>query len=131
MEKPPSDTRNSPPPLPPMLPISTRSVSKAPPPLPPQHGFSTVEKTARPFLKAFACGGVLYVFIVGMILHGGGPNVDYRCGYALTGCLVATVVSGLWCRNDTHKWSWARMIATVLGFYLAFGFVETLGSRQE
>ena len=127
MEMPRSDSQQAPPPLPS---TGTIGASKAPPPLPPQRSVGKAEKTEKPFLKALACGAVLYVAIVGMILLSEAQNVAYRCSYSLMSCLLATVVSGIWCYKDKQKWSWGRIIGTVVGIYGAVVFLQMQGSQQ-
>jgi hypothetical protein len=112
MEVPPPDFKSSPPPL-------------------PGRGASKLAKTKKPFLKAFASGGVLYAAIVVSILLSGAQNIVYRATYSFMSCLVATVATAIWCCKDKQVWSWGRIIGTVIGIYGAVFFIQMQGSAQK
>jgi hypothetical protein len=101
-----------------------------PPPLP-GRGTGKAAKTERPFLKAFASGGVLYAAILGMIIISGAQDIVYRATYTLMSCLVATVATAIWCYKDKQVWSWGRLIGTVIGFYIALVILQMQGRAQH
>jgi hypothetical protein len=128
METPPPDSASSAPPLPP---TSGDSVFVVTPPLPAQEGAGRRVSTKDPFLRAFVCSGVLYAFIVGPFVFGGEPDVAFRCGYSAPACFVAALGTGFWNRAEKETWHWWRVIATVLGIWLAFNLIGFNGQTRH
>lgn len=88
-------------------------------------------KTDKPFQKSFACAGVLFATIIVILITTGAQNLGYRIGYVLTTCLFPALATGTWSFFSGKQWSWGRFAATLIGFYLLFGFMVISGKAQR
>jgi hypothetical protein len=88
-------------------------------------------KTDKPFQKSFACAGVLFAVISVILIATGAQNLSYRIGYALSTSLFPALAAGTWGFFSKKPWSWSRFAATVIGFYLVFGFITFAGKAQR
>lgn len=88
-------------------------------------------KTDKPFQKSFACAGVLFAMIVVILIATGAQNLSYRIGYIFSTCVFPALAAGTWGFFSAKPWSWGRFAATVIGFYLLFGFIMISGKTQR
>ncbi len=88
-------------------------------------------KTDKPFRKSFACAGVLFAVIIVILLATGAQNLSYRIGFVFTTCLFPAFAVGTWGRFSKKTWSWGRVAATVIGFYVVFGLIMISGSTHK
>lgn len=88
-------------------------------------------KTDKPFRKSFACAGVLFAAIVVILIATGADRLGYRIGYVFSTCLFPALATGAWGFLSKKPWSWGRFAATVIGFYLVFGFLMISGQAQR
>jgi hypothetical protein len=88
-------------------------------------------KTDKPFQKSFACAGVLFAIIIVILVATGSDRLSYRIGYVFSTCLFPALAAGAWGFFSKKPWSWGRFAATVIGFYLLFGFIMISGQAQR
>jgi hypothetical protein len=88
-------------------------------------------KSDKPFRKSFACAGVLFAIIVIILIATGAQNLSYRTGYVLCTCVFPALVTGTWGFFSKKSWTWGRFAATVIGFYLVFGFIAISGKTPK
>lgn len=82
----------------------------------------------KPFRKSFACSGVLFTFIIFILLVSGVQLSAYRVGYILSGfCFFPGLGTGIWAALSKKSWNWARFAATVIGF----AFISFILSSQR
>jgi hypothetical protein len=89
-------------------------------------------KSDKPFRKSFACGGVLFVFVLCLSLFVGAKFSAYQTGYFLGNiCLLPALATGLWGWFSKKTWTWGRFAATLIGFVLLFAFVQMSGRTNH
>jgi hypothetical protein len=88
-------------------------------------------KTDKPFRKSFACAGILFVTITVILIATGAQNLSYRIGYVLSTCLFPALATGTWGFFSKKPWAWGRFAATVVVFYLVFGFLMRSGKTHR
>lgn len=88
-------------------------------------------KTDKPFQKSFACAGVLFAIISVILIAAGAQNLSYRIGYVFSTCLFPALATGTWGLFSKKSWPWGKFAATVIGFYLVFGFIMISGKMQN
>jgi len=96
----------------------------------PGHGAPANEKTTAPFLKAFACGGVLFAVFFIFLLASKAPNFTYRITYTSLSCFIPAVITGFWCFKDKQRWSWGRIIGTYVGVAVGLAVLRMQGKTQ-
>ena len=88
-------------------------------------------KTDKPFQKSFACAAVLFAIISGILITTGAQNLSYRIGYVFSTCLFPALATGTWGFFSKKSWPWGRFAATLIIFYLVFGFITISGKMQR
>lgn len=88
-------------------------------------------KADRPFLKSFACGGVLFLALVAWLIAKGADNISYRIGYTMSTCLFPAIITGTWGWFSKKEWSWGRFIATFLLMCIVMGVLLSSGRAQR
>jgi hypothetical protein len=88
-------------------------------------------KTDRPFLKSFACGGVLFVALAAWLVAKGTDNLSYRMGYTMSACLVPAIITGTWGWLSKKEWSWGRFILTFLLMCIVTAVLQNAGKAPK
>ena len=88
-------------------------------------------KTDKPYQKSFACAGVLFVIIIGILIVTGAQNLSYRIGFVFSTCLFPALAAGTWGFFSKKPWNWGRFAGTVILFYIIFGLIMISGKVQR
>ncbi len=70
--------------------------------------------TSKPFLKAFACAGALFVALIAAALVVLGPpgNPGHLAGQLLSTVTIPAIATGFFARRSAKAWSIYRIIGT-------------------
>jgi hypothetical protein len=83
------------------------------------------------YQKSFACAGVLFAIIIGILIATGAQNISFRIGFVFITCLFPALASGTWGFFSKKRWDWGRFAATVILFYIVFGLIMISGNVQK
>ncbi|HWB05612.1 MAG TPA: hypothetical protein VG796_21515 [Verrucomicrobiales bacterium] len=75
-------------------------------------------KSDKPFLKSFACGGVLFLAFAAWLIATGEEYISYRLGQ---------IITGTWGRFSKEKWPWGRFIVTFGIMYIVTDILVRAG----
>jgi hypothetical protein len=88
-------------------------------------------KTDKPFKKSFACAGVMFVIIIGILIGTGAQNLSYRVGFVIGTLLFPAFTTGIWGFFSKKSWSWGRFAATMIILYFVFGAIMISGKAHR
>jgi hypothetical protein len=89
-------------------------------------------KSDKPFRKSFACGGVLFAFVLCIAIYVGAKFSAYQFGYLFSGlCLFPSLATATWGWFSKKTWTWGRFAATLIGFVLLFAFLQMSGRANH
>ena len=92
--------------------------------------------TSKPFIKAFACAGVVFAMAIFATWALLGPLNNSYDASRLAGRLFAVVVlaalvTGFFARRSAKAWSLARIIATYIGTLIVLVALYAIGTRTN
>jgi hypothetical protein len=88
-------------------------------------------KTDKSFRKSFICAGSLFAAVILVLIATGATQISYKIGFVFSTCIFPALITGVWGYFSKKSWSWARFVATVIGFYFLFGAILVAGDNQH
>jgi hypothetical protein len=89
-------------------------------------------KTDKPYRKSFACGGVLYILVLCILLFGGAKLSAHQIGYLFSEiCVLPALTTGIWGWFSKKNWTWLRFVVTFITFVIAFIMLSVMGQLSN